>query len=84
VTFTQISRRDKGMTALSDRPIAVSVGRAAVLVGVSKATIRSFAKTGRLRVARMGRRVVVPMNSLEQLVRDSITPQYDDREATRT
>jgi excisionase family DNA binding protein len=77
VTCTQISRRHKGMTtgmtALSDRPIAVSVGRAAVLVGVSKATIRSFARTGRLRVARMGRRIVVPMNSLEQLVRDSTT-----------
>jgi len=77
MAFTQISRREEGMatgmTALSDRPIAVSVGRAAVLVGVSKATIRSFAKTGRLRVARMGRRVVVPMNSLEQFVPGSTT-----------
>jgi excisionase family DNA binding protein len=60
-------------TAISDRPIAVSVARAAALVGVSRATIRTFAKTGRLRVARLGRRVLVPLNSLEQLVRESIT-----------
>jgi len=57
----------------ADRPIAVSVGRAATLVGVSRSTIRSFAKTGRLRVARLGRRVIVPLNALEQLVRESIT-----------
>lgn len=61
-----------GMHALSNKPIAVSVGRAAELVGVSKATIRSFQKSGRLRVARLGRRVVVPMSALEQLVRESM------------
>lgn len=60
--------------AVSDRPIAVSVGRAATLVGVSRATIRTFAKSGRLRIARLGRRVIVPMNSLEQLVRESTQP----------
>lgn len=63
-----------GMTAVSDRPIAVSIARAATLVGVSRATIRTFAKSGRLRVARLGRRVIVPMNSLEQLVRESTMP----------
>lgn len=61
----------QGMHALSDKPIAVSVGRAAELLSVSKATIRSFQKSGRLRVARLGRRVVVPMHALEQLVRES-------------
>jgi excisionase family DNA binding protein len=55
----------------SDRPIAVSVNHAAKLVGVSRATIRLYAKNGRLRVARFGRRVIVPINSLEQLVRES-------------
>lgn len=59
--------------AISERPIAVSVSRAATLVGVSRATIRVYAKTGRLRVARLGRRVIVPINALEQLVRESTT-----------
>lgn len=58
----------------SDRPIAVSVSRAAALVGVSRATIRTYAKSGRLRVARFGRRVIVPINALEQLVRESTQP----------
>jgi excisionase family DNA binding protein len=58
----------------SDRPIAVSVARAAALVGVSRATIRTYAKSGRLRIARLGRRVIVPVNALEQLVRESTQP----------
>jgi excisionase family DNA binding protein len=58
----------------SDRPIAVSVARAAVLVGVSRATIRLYAKSGRLRIARLGRRVIVPVNALEQLIRESTQP----------
>ena len=60
--------------SVSDRPIAVSVARAAVLVGVSRATIRTYAKSFRLRIARLGRRVIVPVNALEQLVRESTQP----------
>jgi hypothetical protein len=40
-------------------------------VGVSKSTIRTYAKSGRLRVGRLGRRVIVPMKSLEKFVRDA-------------
>jgi excisionase family DNA binding protein len=59
---------------VSDTAIAVSVARAALLVGVSRGTIRMFAKSGRLSVARLGRRVLIPMKALEQLVRESTTP----------
>lgn len=59
---------------VTDAAIAVSVARAAALVGVSKGTIRLFAKSGRLPVARLGRRVIVPMQALERLVRESTTP----------
>jgi excisionase family DNA binding protein len=54
-----------------EKPLAVSVSRAASLVGVSRWSIRNFAKTGRLRVSRLGRRTVIPFESLEQLIRDS-------------
>jgi len=53
------------------KPIAVSIARAASLVGLSKWTIRAYARAGKLPVARFGKRVLVPMASLEQLVRDA-------------
>jgi excisionase family DNA binding protein len=76
VAFTDVKDVEEEKMAvaasvLSDRPIAVSVKRAATLIGVSPATIRERVKSGQLRVARLGRRVIVPMNSLEQLVRES-------------
>jgi excisionase family DNA binding protein len=79
VLWRSLTLKEERMTAAmsavaSDRPIAVSVSRAATLVGVSRATIRAFAKSGRLQIARLGRRVIVPMNSLEQLVRESTQP----------
>jgi excisionase family DNA binding protein len=68
---------------IPDKPIAVTVARAATLIGVSRATIRDFAKSGRLRIARVGRRVIVPMNSLEQFVRECTKPQEQrDRRIT--
>ena len=57
--------------SMVDKPIAVSMARAASLVGLSKWTIRDYARSGKLSVARFGRRVVVPVASLEQLVRDA-------------
>jgi excisionase family DNA binding protein len=59
-------------TAISAQPpaIAVSVKRAAEMLSLSHWTIRAHAKSGRLRTARFGRRVLVPLTDLEQLVRD--------------
>jgi len=72
-------------SAISGQPIAVSIGHAANLVGVSKTTIRLFVRDGRLQAARIGRRVVVPLHALRQLVHDStIMPtkkQLDNEEA---
>jgi excisionase family DNA binding protein len=59
----------------SDKPLAVTVGRAASLIGVSRSTIRTYAKSGKLRVGRLGRRVIVPLESLEELVRESTVTQ---------
>lgn len=56
---------------VSDRPIAVSIARAAKLTSLSKATLRTYAKTGRLQVARFGRRIVIPTTSLEDFLREA-------------
>jgi excisionase family DNA binding protein len=58
-------------TQSEPKPIAVSVTRAAALIGVSKWTIRQYARTGMLPIARLGRRMVVPMSALEKLVQDA-------------
>jgi excisionase family DNA binding protein len=71
VQIQREGRMAAAVSALSDRPIAVSVARAATMVGVSRSTIRAFAKSGQLRVARLGRRMVIPVNALEQLLRES-------------
>lgn len=54
-----------------ERPLAVSISRAASLVGVSRWTIRNYTKLGKLRAGRLGRRVIIPMASLEKFVRDA-------------
>lgn len=57
-----------------DRPIAVSVKRAAAMLGLSHWTVRAYAKSGKLRVSRLGRRVLVPVAALEKLVKESEVP----------
>jgi len=54
-----------------DKPIAVSIRRAASLVGISPWSVRHAAKAGRLNIARIGRRTVVPVADLERFVRES-------------
>jgi excisionase family DNA binding protein len=56
----------------ADRPIAVTVARAANMLGCSRWSIRQYAKTGELRVARLGRRkIMVPVASLEQFIQEA-------------
>jgi hypothetical protein len=54
-----------------DKPIAVSIRRAASLVGISPWSVRHAARTGRLQIARIGRRTLVPIADLERFVRDA-------------
>lgn len=51
-------------------PLAVDVREAARLTSLSTFTIRRYIRRGQLRAIRLGRRVVVPLESLENLVRD--------------
>jgi excisionase family DNA binding protein len=61
----------KNDSAVIDRPISVSIARAASLVGLSKWTIRDYCRSGRIPVARFGKRVLIPMSALEKFVRDA-------------
>jgi excisionase family DNA binding protein len=49
-------------------PLAVSVKEAAELLGVSPFTIRRRIRSGALKIAHIGRRVVVPVDSLRALL----------------
>jgi Helix-turn-helix domain len=59
------------MVNLADNtaPLAVSIPEAARLVGVSANTIRNLHYAGKLKTAYIGRRLVVPIQVLEELLR---------------
>jgi excisionase family DNA binding protein len=50
-------------------PLAVDVREAGRLTSLSPRTIRRFIKLGRLRAVRVGRRIVVPLASLNDLLK---------------
>ena len=47
--------------------LTVSFEEAEKATGVSRFTLRKFAKNGRLKVVKVGRRVVVPISELERM-----------------
>ena len=49
--------------------IAVSLDEAEKLTSISRFTLRRQIKRGNLKVARVGRRLVIPVSELEKLVR---------------
>ena len=50
--------------------MAFDVSTAAKMTGLSEHTLRQYARRGWLRVTRCGRRVLIPAESLEKLVRE--------------
>ena len=66
--------------------LTVSFEEAEKATGVSRFTLRKFAKSGRLKVVRVGRRVVVPIAELERMFApgavSSLKP-VDSKEAKR-
>jgi excisionase family DNA binding protein len=59
--------------SVGDRPLAVSFARAAELTSVSKNSLRRFAKSGRLRTIRLGRRRIIPYAALNDLLRNGLS-----------
>jgi excisionase family DNA binding protein len=47
--------------------LSVDFEKAEEMTGISRFTLRKYVKTGRLRVVRVGRRVVVPVSELEKM-----------------
>lgn len=47
--------------------LTVDFETAEQVTGVSRFTLRKYVKTGRLKVVRVGRRVVVPVSELEKM-----------------
>jgi hypothetical protein len=47
--------------------LTVSFEEAEKATGVSRFTLRKFAKTGRLKIVRVARRVVIPISELEKM-----------------
>ena len=58
--------------AIGDRPLAVSFARAAELTSMSKNSLRKYAKTGRLRTVRLGRRRIIPFAALHDLLQNGL------------
>ncbi len=51
-------------------PIAVNVNTAAKMTSLSPHTIRLYIRQKKLEVARAGRRIIIPVESLKKLLRD--------------
>ena len=53
-------------------PLAVSIAEAARLVGLRKYTVRQYVQKGLIHAVWVGRRVLVPLTSLERLVEKGV------------
>jgi excisionase family DNA binding protein len=58
--------------------IAWSLGEAAGLLGVSERFLWNEVRRGKLAVVKRGRRVLVPVSSLDDYLRQSSTPQHSE------
>ena len=53
-------------------PKVVGINEAARLLGIRPSTLRVLVRQERIRIVRIGRRVLVPMESIEKVVREGI------------
>ena len=58
--------------AISGDRLAVTVSEAARMTSLSRGTIRAYARTGRIKTVKIGRRRIVPVSALRDLVREGI------------
>ena len=64
-----------GAISVSPDRLAVTVSEAARLTSLSRGTIRNYARVGRIKVIKVGRRTIVPIATLQDLVRTGLGPQ---------
>jgi hypothetical protein len=70
--YSNVPEGDFGVKEASQltviEPLSVNVDTAAKMTSLSPHTIRHYIKTNRLNVNRVGRRIVIPMESLKELI----------------
>jgi len=54
------------------RPLAVGLREAANMIGVCKLTLEAYVGVGDIRAIRIGRRVLIPIKSLEKVMREGL------------
>jgi excisionase family DNA binding protein len=59
-------------SAIGTRPLAVSFARAAELTSLSKNSLRRYARSGRLKTTRIGRRRIIPLAGLNELIQNGL------------
>ena len=52
--------------------LAVTIAEASRMTSLSRGTIRNYAREGRIKVFKVGRRTIVPISTLQNLVRSGI------------
>jgi len=63
--------------------LSVDFETAEQMTGVSRFTLRKYVKTGRLKVVRVGRRVVVPVSELERMFAPGTVSTLKSDDATQ-
>lgn len=73
---TRCRKEEEGMNvsqvAIEDRPLAVNFTKAAELTSISKSSLRRYAREGKLKTVRCGRRRIVPFTALTELLRNGL------------
>jgi excisionase family DNA binding protein len=64
-----------GVVVIPTDRMAVTVSEAARLTSLSRGTIRNYARHGRIKVVKVGRRTIVPIGTLQSLVREGLNSQ---------
>jgi excisionase family DNA binding protein len=59
------------ITLAADR-IAVSIAEASRMTSLSRGTLRAYARKGRIKVTKVGRRTIVPVSTLREIVYSGI------------
>jgi excisionase family DNA binding protein len=52
--------------------LAVTIAEASRMTSLSRGTIRGYARKGRIKVVKVGRRIIVPISTLRNLVHSGV------------
>ena len=67
--------------AVSEQLLAVSISQASRMTSLSRGTLRGYERRGILKTVRCGKRVIIPISALEDLVRDGVSHRDSTKKA---